>query len=277
MGKIKSWIQENIRLIIHHFPRLYRMCLVVVRDYGKIWYNKMNRKCGFSDALEGIKDVKKGKRCFIIGNGPSLCSEDLEQIKNEDSFGSNRIYKIFDKTSWRPTYYSIVDWRGLNDEEVNSLQIDNLFLGDYYFRKHKVTQKNCYVFYGHRLVDTRLTSFRFSDDISKQVYLAATVTYVNLQIAMYMGYKEIYLLGMDHTYAYVRDDKGGVVRNEIVKQSHFFNDDDPSKNYGDMDGMTNAYIIAKQYAEQHGVCIFNATRGGSLEIFQRVDFDKLVL
>lgn len=276
MKHIKQEMQEELRLIIHRFPLVYRACLAIIRDYGRIYYQWLNKKYNYSAELIKLKSTKTGKRCFIIGNGPSLRVTDLETIEGEDSFGSNRIYKIFDKTSWRPTYYSVIDWRGLSDEEINTLDAGTLFLGDYYFRKHKVDRQKYYVFYGHRLLDTKLTTFRFSDDISKQIYLGATVTYVNLQIAMYMGYKEIYLLGMDHNYAYVRNEKGNVVRNEQISQSHFFQDEDPSKNYGDMEGMTNAYITAKQYADAHGIKIYNATRGGNLEVFERVDFDRLI-
>lgn len=272
---IKTWFRENLRLVIHRFPLVYKWCLMFVRDYGKHYYRKLDRDGRYSEALRRLKNSKKGKRCFIIGNGPSLKVEDLEKLTQEDCFGSNRIYKIFPQTKWRPLYYTTVDWRGLDNDEVNALDTPYLFVGDYFWRKHRVTRDRVYVFYGHRLLDTKLSSFRFSSDITKEVYLAATVTYANIQIAAYMGYSEIYLLGMDHTYAYVRDQKGGVVRNEKVASSHFFQDNDPSKNYGDMDGMTNAYIAAKQYADEHGICIYNATRGGALEVFPRVEFDQL--
>ena len=265
-----------MRLIIHRFPHLYKMCLIIVRDYGKIYYKNKDKKYGYSNALKGLKGTKKGKRCFIIGNGPSLRVEDLERLTKEDCFGANRIYKVFSQTSWRPTYYSIVDWRGLDNDEVNALDVQTLFLGDYYLRKHRIERDDYYVFYGHRLLDTKYDSFRFSSDISKEIFVGATVTFVNIQIAAYLGYDEIYLLGMDHTYAFVKDKKGGVVRNKNVKQSHFFKDEDPSKNYGDMDGMTNAYLKAKEYADSHNFKIFNATRGGALEVFERVDFDTLV-
>lgn len=272
---MNKWFSENIRLLIHHFPPLYKLCLMFVRDYGKVYYRRLNRKNNYESKLRDLKDTKIGKRCFIIGNGPSLRVEDLEKIGKEDSFGSNRLYKIFKKTNWRPSYYTVIDWRGLENDEVNSLDVKTLFLGDYYYRKHKITRNDYFVFYGNRLLDTKLETFKFSDDISKQIYLGATVTYVNLQIAMYMGYSDIYLIGMDHNYAYVRDKNGNVIRNPSVKDTHFFKDEDPSKDYGDMEGMTNAYIKARDYSEKKKTNIYNATRGGALEIFDRVDFDKL--
>ena len=59
--------------------------------------------------LRECKDIHKGKRAFIIGNGPSLTKEDLEMLTNEITFASNRIYKMFDDTEWRPKYFTISD------------------------------------------------------------------------------------------------------------------------------------------------------------------------
>ena len=77
-----------------------------------------------------------------------------------------------------------------------------------------------------------------------------------------MGFKEIYLLGVDCNY------KGKL---------HFYNSDKLEKkmiNHNE-DGMIKCYRSAKKYADEHGIKIFNATRGGALEVFPRVDFDSL--
>ncbi len=69
-----------------------------------------------SNKLKGYKNIHSGERCFVIGNGPSLTPEDLDKLKNEYSFASNHIYKIFDRTNWRPTYYVSVDKAWLEKE-----------------------------------------------------------------------------------------------------------------------------------------------------------------
>ena len=61
------------------------------------------------ERLLALKDIHRGKRGFIIGNGPSLTVADLEKLKNEITFASNRIYLAFDETNWRPTYYNMCD------------------------------------------------------------------------------------------------------------------------------------------------------------------------
>ncbi|HJD45240.1 MAG TPA: hypothetical protein H9909_00215, partial [Candidatus Mediterraneibacter norfolkensis] len=57
-----------------------------------------------------LKNKHKGERCFVIGNGPSLTAEDLELLKGEITFAANRIYMLFDRTDWRPTYYFCADY-----------------------------------------------------------------------------------------------------------------------------------------------------------------------
>lgn len=271
----KQVLQEKLRSIIHHFPFLYRCCLYSVKTYGRIYYKAIEWKRHDYENLLKLKDSKKGKRCFIIGNGPSLRATDLDLLIGEDCFAANRLYMIYSKTKWRPTYYTVVDWHGIGRDTSESLEAEIVFLGDYYWRKNKPQGDNIIVFYGNRLLDTKQESFRFSDDITKRVYLGATVTFANLQIACYMGYDEIYLLGIDHNYAYVKDASGKLIRNQEVANSHFFKDEQSKNVYGDMEGMTNAYLTAKKYADQHGVKIYNATRGGKLEVFERVAFNSL--
>jgi len=84
-----------------------------------------------------------------------------------------------------------------------------------------------------------------------------------LQLAAYMGFTEIYLLGTD-CQQYDDDEK-----------MHFTSDYSVVKSILNLNKIISAYEVAKEYAEAHGIKIYNATRGGSLEVFQRVDFDSL--
>ncbi len=275
MNKMKVVVGEKFRGCVHHVPWLYRLCLRIVRDYGKIYFKRIDKKEGYSEKLRALKNLKAGESCFIIGNGPSLKAEDLEALHRNriDSFASNQIFKVFASTTWRPTYYSVVDWKGIDEEDANKMEVPYMFFGDYYWRKHHITNKHALVFYGNRLINSKLSTFKFSDDITKQIFMKGSVTYANFQIAMYMGYKKIYLLGMDNTYAYVMRSDGKTVKNGNVQNSHFYKDDRPASIYSEKEAMDNCFMAAKKYADTHGVQIMNATRGGALEIFPRVDFD----
>ena len=59
--------------------------------------------------LAALKDIHKGKRAFIIGNGPSLKQTNLSKLSGEISFGLNRIYLMFAELGFSTTYLSVVN------------------------------------------------------------------------------------------------------------------------------------------------------------------------
>ena len=78
-----------------------------------------------------------------------------------------------------------------------------------------------------------------------------------------MGFTEIYLLGVDCNY----------LMNS--RNNHFVEDEKEDKEDHKVDSMLLNYKSAKNYADANGIKIFNATRGGALEVFERVNFDQL--
>ena len=96
----------------------------------------------------------------------------------------------------------------------------------------------------------------------------AVVTYDAIQIAVYLGFKEIYLLGVDFSFCKDYKDKS----NHFVE--NYYNKNSKTTVVTENEQL-KAYQKAKQYAETHGIKIYNATRGGKLEVFERVDFDSL--
>ena len=101
-----------------------------------------------------------------------------------------------------------------------------------------------------------------------------TVSYAAMQIAVYLGYSEIYLLGFDHNYSFEFDSSGNVISTGKT-DTHFFKDEVPEDIIADVWGMTKAYESFKDYADNHGIKVRNATRGGKLEVFERVNFDSI--
>ncbi len=217
--------------------------------------------------VKNFKDVHKNQRCFIIGNGPSLTKKDLEMLDKDITFASNGIYFMFDKTEWRPTYYTVQDHSMItNRSDMIISLLDELvcFVAvviDWKYPRKLLNNKNSII------LELVLKEFdennitRFSDDLVNGVYEGWTVTYFNIQLAVYMGFKEIYLLGVDNNYS-----MGG---------SGHFSKDDVCDNVPRLDKTEIAYRSAKKYVDEHGIKIYNATRGGKLETFERVDFDSL--
>lgn len=228
--------------------------------------------------IKKLKNLHLNKRCFIIGNGPSLLPEDLNKLKNEITFAFNRIYYIFDKTEWRPTYYCSEDDKTIikSNEEINNLKIENKFFPVNFPWDYKINFKdaNYYIFkLGDRNVEPN-----FSEDIVKGIYWGNTVAYTAIQMAVYMGIKEIYLLGVDHNFSKLINDKGKIVIDETAKDyfTEEYNSDKEDLYIPNIEVSTRAFTAAKKYADDHNIKILNATRGGKLEVFERVDFDKII-
>ena len=99
-----------------------------------------------------------------------------------------------------------------------------------------------------------------------------------MQIALYMGFNQIYLLGVDHNYQRIIDENGNVIEDKNAKD-YFCEDYDlniKEQVVHDMGQNTRAYRDVKRYCDDtECAVIYNATRGGKLEGFERDDFDKL--
>ncbi len=215
------------------------------------------------------KNIHMGEKCFLIGNGPSLLPSDLDKIASHDmiSIGCNRIYLMFPNTHWKPDYYVVIDENMYREvtEEISNCDF-TVFVKDFFGIDIKKDNGSANVF---RMFDKRYQSGYpdFSDDFSNGVYAGRTVMYVMLQMAVYMGFKEIYLLGVDFSWG------------EDGKDTHFcknYMDDNIVRDFMKYKGETyNAYIAAKRYADVYNIKIYNATRGGHLDVFERVNFEEI--
>jgi hypothetical protein len=253
------------------------------RSIRKTYINMRVKK--LASSVKKFKDIHKGESCFIIGNGPSLTGEDLNKIKNQVSFASNRINLLLDETNWVPYYYSFIDARIADNffEEVYKMEKKQMFVvvtDDGYTSLKKHFKKNChYLRSFHEHLKNGLP--KFSEDLSKKIHTHGTVTYVNIQLAIYMGFENIYLIGVDNNYAINQFQGGRVeINKEMIGKDYFkdsyYNSIEYAKQVpNNVFAMTQAYLSAKHHCVQKGVKIYNASRGGKLEVFPRVDLDQL--
>lgn len=268
---IRFLLQENVvvRFLMKPFIDIKRK-----RDYS-LYQNSSD-----SEYIKTFKNKFDGERCFIVGNGPSLRIDDLEAIKNEYSFGANRIYNLFSKTQWRPTFYLSVDldvlrhsWKELDKYDFNEMFLATPLKFDMSLFKNKATR----IFQDPRFVVNKyndLTAY-VSEDVSQVFSVGYTVTFTAIQFAIYMGFKDIYLLGMDFNFSTRRDKSGKTIKDNNV-QDHFYTKKYQATVPFFYDNNLYAYNVARNYAEKHGIRIFNATRGGKLEVFERVSIDDII-
>jgi hypothetical protein len=258
ISKIRN-IQYNI------FPTIISVIFFNLKKFLRVI--RFDRKSRY-EKLKSLKNKHKGERCFIVATGPSLTIEDLEKLKNEVTFSMNSICLAFEETDWRPTYFGIQDIAVFIrfEQYIEKLNIECKFFSDNIFKKKNVPDDH-YIYplnllnhnYPHRKYRTK-----FSDDAFAVIYDGYTITYSLIQLAVYMGFKDIYLLGTDCNYS--------------SNMKHHFKDYDhvdPTFLLAG-DKMISAYKKAKKYADRNNIKIFNATRGGMLEVFERVNLDSLL-
>lgn len=228
--------------------------------------------------IKSFKGKHQGERCFIIGNGPSLRLEDLKRLKGEWTFAINNIFPVFEKVDWRPAYYvcldaffmwttDTVDLQKKVMEGLDRYKLPAVFLSDTRaMRKSRYSEGSIHlptcVNWG-QFFETDET--RFSKDCSKVLYHNFTTICSIVQLAAYMGFTDIYFLGIDCNY--------------FGDSEHFYDKKNgkASRQIGNTFWLQRGFYNLKQkVSEVEGLNVYNATRGGALELFKRVNLDSLL-
>ncbi len=243
------------------------------------------------EKLVELKDAYKGNRIFIVGNGPSINNTPLELLMNEFTFAVNRFYLLYDKIDWKPTFYTALDWRVVPDiaREINGLTGSTFFFDERF--RGVLREGGDVYYYAHAPADPNYSDERsFAYDISRGVRGAGSVVGSAIQLAYFMGFDPIYLIGCDLGYKVLDSVKqegidkfGNGVKLELTST----NDDDPnhfdSRYFGkgkrwhdpNVKRMIDGHIQCKTAIEKKGRYIFNATVGGELEVYKRIQFQSL--
>jgi hypothetical protein len=235
--------------------------------------------------LAALKDTHKGQRAFIIGNGPSLKQTDLTKLKNEFTFGMNRIYLMFPELGF--TTSCLVSINDLVIEqcaaEMAALEIPKFFA--WRSRRHFVSHQSSVISDQSSVTSYQLPTFlyttytspKFSTDVRGRVWEGATVTNVALQLAFHMGFQQVILIGVDHNFA-SKGDANKTVVSTGDDPNHF-----SAAYFGkgfrwqlpDLDTSEIGYRFARQAYESAGREVLDATVGGKLTIFKKVDYNSL--
>jgi len=225
-----------------------------------------NRKC-----LLQYKELHSGKRCFIVANGPSLLKTDLDLLSNEFTFGLNRIYLNFDKSSFRPSYYVAVNELILEQfsREISELEMPK-FLN---WNRHSNYTFSCAntLFVKSKLV---INDF-FQQDITQPLVVGASVTFVALQIAFYMGFNQVILVGLDHNYQEKGTPNKTEVRKDEKDHSHFNDQYFPKGVKWQLPDLLRSeqdFFLARKAFEQTGGKVLDATIGGKCQVFTKVNY-----
>ena len=266
--KANKTIESFIRRIV--FPYFWienkkDSLVIALRRKGIVWQNKF-------DYLRELKDSHKGERCFIVATGPSLTFEDLHAIKDEFSFGMNSCVLALDKTDWIPSLYGIQDEyvylkiRDVLNNEAKTRLKDKILVADTMVKLCPETAKFHqfpHTFMDHKYDHKKTGTICFSEDCDNIVYDGYSILFSLMQLAVYMGFNEICLLGCDCTY---QGNKKNFIEHGAI---------DPNF---DIAGLRLIYIhsLFRDFAVKRGVKVYNCTRGGMLEEYPRKALEEVL-
>jgi hypothetical protein len=270
---MKQTLKQVIPQPIWHFARdtydAFRRIPELPDAYFHPWRRESIKR------LAELKDIHKGKRAFVIGNGPSLNRTDLNKLKNEVTFAMNRFYLAFPELGFMTSYICVT-----NDLVVEQFANDFVALPipkfiawrsrRHFFHPLPITQLPTFVY-------TSYTGPKFSQDARGRVWEGGTVTNLALQLAFHMGIEKAILIGVDHNFA----DKGEANKTVVSQgddQNHFM------PNYfgkgvkwqlPDLDTSEIGYTFARETYRKAGREVVDATVGGKLTVFPKVDYNSL--
>jgi hypothetical protein len=239
-----------------------------------------------------LKNFHHGKRCYILATGSSIKNMDLKPLNNEISMGLNEFFLHDDYKEIKPEYVVFsgfgihnvpkekqAAWYKSYGDTISGISTPLINICDYnYIKKNNFLSTTDVKFFKYGLKFDWIEDYGI--DATKNLYECQGVGAMALQCALYMGFKEIILVGFDHDW---------ILRMFDTKPTHFYNHDksiiykglrevDPFSAQYQFDSMSKLflnYIAIKKHADNNGILIMNATEGGMLDVFPRVDFKSL--
>ena len=229
--------------------------------------------------IEELRGKYQGKRCFILATGPSLQISDIEELNDEITIAVNSFYKLYEKTSFRPTYYMALDPNAQNNlvqdcpYDIQDIARKGVFMNSMAKNKRENVQYLPICYQNHWF-----NIFNYNYDYSKNlkytknllwgIYDKYTVTNAAIDLAIHMGCREIYLLGVDCNYS--------GPKNYCMEPTKDTFKPDEMQSFLTQKAMTAGYKFMEKKKKKRGIKIYNATRGGMLEEFERANFDDLI-
>lgn len=220
--------------------------------------------------LRQFRDQYRGQRCFIMGNGPSLNKTDLIQLRNEYTFILNRGYLLLPQVGEQKKFLASIN-RHVIEQFADEMKLLTMpkFISQHGRKHMPLDDRTIYL--------PAVADLQFSPDPTLRVYEGATVTFVAMQLAYWMGFQEVILIGVDHNFT-TQGEAHKLVKSEGDDPNHF----DPNY-FGkgvnwqlpSLDQSELSYGRAKQAFEAEGRRIVDATVGGKLQVFPKVDYASL--
>ena len=240
---------------------------------------------------------------IILGNGPSLrtnLDNDLDLLRSADTLAVNFAANTPEFSEIQPTYYLLADPHffdkagedpnvGRLIENLNSITFPmTLFVpagarkADSYFHNHNLTVKH----FSFTAVEGYTWFENAMMNSHRGMPRPRNVLIPSIMVGIWLGYKEIYLLGADHSWLKTLSVND---RNEVVSiQPHFYKEDSREQQrvnevyvnrqlHEVLESMMIAfksYHRIREYADRCGTQIFNSTPGSLIDAFERASLPR---
>ena len=242
-----------------------------------------------------LKDKYNNKRIFILGSGSSILLYDLKVLNSEYVMTQNSFHMHKDISYVDPNIHCVVPYYQSNKEisiwvdyiaDMKARMPNSLFLWglntkaliDKYHED--ISEKSYYIRTKYNL----LTLKKAKVNISKTIMTIPTVLTQCLTVAIYLGFKEIYLLGFDLDQICHTNDQtyGRFYGMSKITETEFEKDANQKLDVETTDGwytwwlMNKQFFLIKHFADQNNINIVNGTKGGILSYFKREPIENII-
>jgi hypothetical protein len=240
-----------------------------------------------------LRGAHAGQRCFVLCNGPSVLKQDLRLLEGELVISVSNGYHHPEFPRFRPRYHclpqvtygaltelDVVAWFTEMHEKLGDAELILNYTEEPLVRQHGLFPGRT-VRYINLCLDPDAMTSRTISDLSGEIAGVQSVSVLCLMLAMYLGCRSIYLLGTDHDqfktgeYRYFYEptllkgkDPTVAADGRITSSRH--------DEFQALARLWRQYRVMREIGERNGIAIFNATAGGALDEFPRVQFESLL-
>lgn len=252
------------------------------------WYLRLRNQRFLKKNLE-LKNKFAGKRCFVIATGPSIKEQNLKQLAGQPSISVSNFFLHPDFNIIKPAYHLFVPSHPpvtieqygavFKDAEAHFPSGQNILISitDRHIVEKLNVFKNQNIYY--YFVKRRPLGKNENVDFSKQIPLIQTSAHIGIYLAIYLGAKEICLIGCDHDWIMHM----GVTRHFYEEKNSVLSKTGYNEWSGGMEHQFESYLnlwrvykAIRDYSLRLGIKIYNLSPVSILDVFQKADFDGIL-
>lgn len=252
-----------------------------------------------------IKNRYEGRRCFILGNGPSLKNVDFSLLRDEFVFTVNQLprnprfkelhtnvhvwvdRRFFNIDEKKPEDMELLDvMKNVKDEENNPIVFYH-YIAKPMVEKFKLDKYLNIRYFDQTYIDSK-DILNSSIDYTKLVPGFGTVVHYIICLAVYMGFSEIVLLGCDCSgFVSIAKARLGKAENSLYSYEISENEKNRMEKLQSLTSIRDElfwqvklfddYIVLNQYCKNHGVELYNATYPTLLEGVEKIDLEQFLM